>query len=81
MIDQFKKGVNSCGLLWETVASHWKAFLPHFTHADGSLTRADFRSLFKVVWSDEGTNRREMEEDTMFSWECLLNSVQVGMPT
>ncbi|XP_051976561.1 G2/M phase-specific E3 ubiquitin-protein ligase-like [Xyrauchen texanus] len=76
MITQFKQGLNSCGQLWETVERHWNAFRPLFTHKEGQLTRLSFRALFKVVWSEEGSNRREAEEDTMFSWECLLSSIE-----
>ena len=76
MVKQFKQRINSCGKLWETVERYWSTFQCLFTHTEGPLTRAAFRCLFDVIWSDEGTNNKEAEEDTMFAWECLLNSVQ-----
>lgn len=47
-----------------------------FTHEEGPLTRLAFRELFSVQWSDEGTNHRDAEEETMFSWESLLNTTE-----
>ncbi|KAL7855834.1 hypothetical protein AOLI_G00194380 [Acnodon oligacanthus] len=76
MVEQFKQGMNSCGKLWENVERYWNAFQCLFTHTEGPLTRAAFRCLFDVIWSDEGTNNKEAEEDTVFAWECLPNSVQ-----
>ncbi|KAL7377198.1 hypothetical protein ABVT39_023665 [Epinephelus coioides] len=76
MIQQFTEGMNSCGRLWDTVKRHWKAFQKVFTQEQGPLTRSAFRALFKVQWSDEETNHRDAEEDTVFSWECLLNTIE-----
>ncbi|XP_076866557.1 uncharacterized protein LOC143517694 isoform X2 [Brachyhypopomus gauderio] len=76
MVEQFKQGINSCGKLWETVERYLKAFQCLFTHTEEQLTRAAFRCLFDIFWSDEGANNKEAEEDTIFAWECLLNSVQ-----
>lgn len=76
MMNQFIEGMNSCGRLWDTVKRHWKAFQKVFTHEEGPLTRLAFRELFSVQWSDEGTNHRDAEEETMFSWEILLNTIE-----
>jgi len=76
MIMQFKQGLNYCGQLWDTVERHWNAFKPLFTYKEGQLSRLSFRGLFKVVWSEEVSNRREAEEGTMFSRECLLSSIE-----
>lgn len=66
MIQQFREGMNSCGRLWDTFKRHWKAFQKAFTQEVGPLTRSSFQALFKVQWSNEGTNCRDAEEDTMF---------------
>ncbi|XP_051983766.1 G2/M phase-specific E3 ubiquitin-protein ligase-like isoform X1 [Xyrauchen texanus] len=81
MIAQFKDGMNSCGNLWQIVEKNWKVFLPLFTNEQKELTRDDFRALFTICWSEEGSNLREMEEDTIFCWELLLNSVQEKQST
>jgi len=36
------------------------------------LTRVRFRQLYDIDWSDSGSNRRQQEEDTIFSWEVCL---------
>ncbi|XP_048035991.1 G2/M phase-specific E3 ubiquitin-protein ligase-like [Megalobrama amblycephala] len=76
MILQFKAGINSCGSLWQTVENNWMAFKPLFTNTQKPLTRNEFKDLLVVNWSDEGSNHRQIEEDTIFAWECLLNSIQ-----
>lgn len=76
IIAQFKDGMNSCGNLWQIVEKNWKVFLPLFTNKQKELTRDEFRALFTICWSEEGSNLREKEEDTIFCWELLLNSIQ-----
>ncbi|ROI15246.1 G2/M phase-specific E3 ubiquitin-protein ligase [Anabarilius grahami] len=81
MICQFKDGMNSCGNLWQIVEKNWKVFLPLFTNEQKGLTRDEFRALFTICWSEEGSNLREREEDTIFCWELLLNSIQEKQST
>lgn len=76
MIQQFTSGLNSCGRLWEVVLNNWTAFLPLFTNTRGPLTRNEFRDLFNIVWSSPGSNRRDLEEETVFQWECWLMLIQ-----
>lgn len=64
------------GQLWDKVKRHWNAFRKVFIHKTGQLTRISFRSLFKIVWSEVGSNRREVGDETMFPWECLSFEVQ-----
>ncbi|KAF5897348.1 G2/M phase-specific E3 ubiquitin-protein ligase-like, partial [Clarias magur] len=66
MISQFKAGVNSCGLLWQIVENNWKVFKPLFTNTQKPLSRSEFRDLLVVNWSQDGSNRRETEEETIF---------------
>ncbi|XP_057217759.1 G2/M phase-specific E3 ubiquitin-protein ligase-like [Triplophysa rosa] len=76
MIQQFTAGINSCGHLWEVVRSNSVAFLPLFTNTRGNLKRNDVKDLFDIVWSTPGSNRRDLEEETVFQWECWLMSIQ-----
>ncbi|MED6256394.1 hypothetical protein ATANTOWER_025181 [Ataeniobius toweri] len=78
MIEQFIDGFNSCGVLWETVKTSWKTFQKLFTKGDEPLTRAEFKALYDVNWSDKGSNRRDAEEETMFSFESILNTIEEG---
>ncbi|XP_077091382.1 uncharacterized protein LOC143742419 [Siphateles boraxobius] len=80
IIQQFTSGLNSCGRLWEVVLNNWKAFLPLFTNTRGALTRNEVRDLFDIVWSSTGSNRRDLEEETIFLWECWLMSIQDSVP-
>ncbi|XP_073712730.1 G2/M phase-specific E3 ubiquitin-protein ligase-like [Misgurnus anguillicaudatus] len=79
MINQFKDGMNSCGNLWKVVERNWKVFLPVFTNQQKPLSREDFRALFTISWSEEGSNLKDKEEDTIFCWELLLNKIQGGL--
>nr|XP_055028865.1 G2/M phase-specific E3 ubiquitin-protein ligase-like [Misgurnus anguillicaudatus] len=81
MINQFKDGMNSCGNLWKVVERNWKAFLPVFTNQQKPLSREDFRALFTISWSEEGSNLKDKEEDTIFCWELLLNKIQEKQST
>ncbi|XP_058621115.1 G2/M phase-specific E3 ubiquitin-protein ligase-like [Onychostoma macrolepis] len=76
MIQQFTSGLNSCGRLWEVVLNNWTAFHPLFTNTRGTLTRNEVRDLFSIVWSSPGSSRRDLEEDTVFQWECWLMLIQ-----
>ncbi|MEQ2158334.1 hypothetical protein AMECASPLE_036482 [Ameca splendens] len=76
MIEQFIDGFNSCGFLWETVKNSWRVFQKLFTKGEELLlTRAEFKALYDVNWSDIGSNGRDAEEDTMFSFQSILNTI------
>ncbi|XP_062302074.1 G2/M phase-specific E3 ubiquitin-protein ligase-like [Osmerus eperlanus] len=76
IIKQFTDGLNSLGNLWDVVKANYAAFLPVFTDMSSPLTRQSLKSLFSVNYSTRGTNRREQEEDTIFSWEVFLKMVE-----
>lgn len=74
MILQFTAGMNSCGHVWEVMCNNWRAFLPLFTNTRGKLKRNGVRDLFDIAWSTPGSNKRDLEEQTVFQWECWLMS-------
>lgn len=76
MIQQFTAGMNSCGRLWEVAYNNWEAFLPLFTNTRDKLSRMEFKNLFEISWSTPGSNKRDLEEETIFQWECWLMSIQ-----
>jgi hypothetical protein len=41
-----------------------------------TLTRRDFKGLFKFQMSERGSNKYEPESDTVYSWELLLQAVE-----
>lgn len=76
MISQFTEGLNSCGGLWDTVQSHWEAFLPVMTSAQQQpLTLEGFKQLFTVCYSCPGSQLRAAEEATAGHWETVLTLV------
>ncbi|KAL2102317.1 hypothetical protein ACEWY4_001485 [Coilia grayii] len=78
MIHQYIEGMDSCGNFWKMVARNYKAFLPVFTNIGEKLSRATLRAIFKPIYSDEGSNWKELEEDTMFSFERWLVAIEEG---
>ncbi|KAG8004748.1 hypothetical protein GBF38_016624, partial [Nibea albiflora] len=41
-----------------------------------SLSKAAFKAIFSYNYSTRGSNHREAEEDTIFSWEMVLNMIE-----
>lgn len=73
MISRFTEGMNSCGGLWDTVLSHWQAFVPVMTSAQQEpLTLEQFRQLFDVCYSRRDCRLRAAEEATVGHWETVL---------
>lgn len=76
MISQFTEGLNSCGGLWDTVKSHWEAFVPVMTSArQEPVTLEEFKQLFTVCYSQTDCELRAAEEATVAHWETVLTSV------
>ncbi|KAJ4935254.1 hypothetical protein JOQ06_016790 [Pogonophryne albipinna] len=76
MVNQFTEGMNAFGNLWDLVRNNWIAFLPCFTNMRTPLTKSSFKAIFKYEYSPRGTNHREKEEDTIYSWELVLNLIE-----
>ncbi|XP_071760322.1 G2/M phase-specific E3 ubiquitin-protein ligase-like [Centroberyx gerrardi] len=73
MIAQFTQGLDSCGGLWDTVRSHWEAFVPVMTSAGRRpLTLEEFAQLFTVCYSGPDSRLRLAEETTAAHWERVL---------
>ncbi|XP_042267619.1 uncharacterized protein LOC121897287 isoform X2 [Thunnus maccoyii] len=76
MICQFTEGMNAFGKLWDLVTENWIAFLPLFTNMQEPLSKAAFKAIFSYNYSSRGTNHRDTEEDTIYSWEMVLNMIE-----
>ncbi|XP_067445137.1 uncharacterized protein [Thunnus thynnus] len=76
MICQFTEGMNAFGKLWDLVTENWIAFLPLFTNMQEPLSKAAFKAIFSYNYSSRGTNHRDAEEDTIYSWEMVLNMIE-----
>ncbi|KAJ4934403.1 hypothetical protein JOQ06_007198, partial [Pogonophryne albipinna] len=81
MVNQFTEGMNAFGKLWDLVRNNWIAFLHCFTNMRTPLTKSSFKAIFKYEYSPRGTNHREKEEDTIYSWELVLNLIEVVLPS
>ncbi|XP_019748997.1 G2/M phase-specific E3 ubiquitin-protein ligase-like isoform X2 [Hippocampus comes] len=79
MIHQFTEGMNAYGKLWDLVKKNWIAFLPLFTNMQEPLSKAAFKAILTYNYSDRGTNNRQTEEDTIYSWEMVLNMIEDKM--
>lgn len=76
MISQFTEGLNSCGGLWDTIQSHWEAFLPVMTSKQQqALTKEEFKQLFTVCYSHPESELRAAEEATLVHWETILKMI------
>lgn len=73
---QFTKGINDAGRLWETIKQHPKKFEILFTSKPCHLTRAAMKDLLQIEWSEEGCNRRNSEDATIYCWEIFLKNVE-----
>ncbi|XP_067445141.1 uncharacterized protein [Thunnus thynnus] len=76
MICQFTEGMNAFGKLWDLVTENWIAFLPLFTNMQEPLSKAAFKAIFSYNYSSRGTNHCDAEEDTIYSWEMVLNMIE-----
>lgn len=61
------------------VTANWKKFIPVFCDEGKKLTRADLKNMFRPSYSAEGSNLKELEEDTVFYFEEWLVAVE-GKP-
>ncbi|KAJ8346625.1 hypothetical protein SKAU_G00280260 [Synaphobranchus kaupii] len=75
MVTEFTGGMDEVGQLWQCCCENWEAFLPVFTDCQQPMTRAKFRSLLLINYSPIGSNRRDEEEETIYTWELFLNMV------
>uniref|UniRef100_A0A3B1KH66 G2/M phase-specific E3 ubiquitin-protein ligase-like n=1 Tax=Astyanax mexicanus TaxID=7994 RepID=A0A3B1KH66_ASTMX len=76
MINQFIKGLNSYGRLWDKVKENWIEFLPVFINMKEPMSRHAFMAHFQINWSRDGTKKREEEEQTVYYWEQVLKMIE-----
>lgn len=60
---------------WQLVAANSTQFKTLFCHQWLSLNKEQFQSLFKINFSEEGSNNRSFEEETMYSCELFLQDL------
>ena len=77
-INQFKKGMNEIGSFGDIVLSKTKVFDEILSDEVDELTLQSFKKLYKVCYSEVGSNSREREEQTMYSFELFLQDLSEG---
>ena len=78
-MEQFKEGLNSLSGLWERMHVASDVFRQIFTcegQKKSISIAADLRAMTEVEYSPKGHNLRLLEEDTMYSWEILLQNCE-----
>ena len=75
-IDQFTSGMNEVGQFWEIIRDNHEVFKPLFCHSPKQLTKNVIDSLCTYCYSDQGSNRRAVEEQTVYAWELFLEAIE-----
>jgi len=65
--------VSGAADLWRIVRLNPALMKPLFTGGGKKLSFHDIRQLYNAVYSPLGSNRREQEDDTIYSWEVFLH--------
>jgi hypothetical protein len=75
-IQQFTRGIDSLGTLWQTVKENAAKFKPLLCTAPQALDKAQFERLCVYDRSPEGSNNRIAEEQSIYSWEMFLQDIE-----
>jgi len=71
----FKDGLRTLGLL-ECLIQHPEQFRPLLCAADVPMTADVIRETFQPTFSDDGSNRRQMEARIYMWWLDLLEDIE-----
>jgi len=73
---QFSRGMNSVLNVFDAIKSYADAFQPLFTSGGSTpLTFQEFRQLCSWAYSEPGSNKRKLEEETAYAWEVMLQAI------
>jgi len=68
--------MNEVGRLWEIITENHASFEKLFCHCPKQLTKDDIDSLCDYNFSEEGSNSRTAEEETVYAWEVFLEAIE-----
>ena len=77
-IQQFRNGLNSIGKLGDIVLHNKHVFKKLLGDEPDKLTFTKFKSLYKVEFSEEGSNKRISENQTIYCFEVFLQDLSEG---
>lgn len=76
-IDQFKKGLNSIGGFGEVVMNNGKVFNVVLSKDNtDKLSFHSIKKLYRVIYSEDGSNDKEKEASTMYAFELFLQDLE-----
>ena len=75
-IAEFTNGINEAGRLWETIKKYPKKFEQLFTFNPSQITCAELQELVQILWSEQGSNKLNAEDETIDCWEVFLKNVK-----
>ena len=74
-MDEFGDGMNKVNGLFGRIKANPLLYEELFVDRR-SLRMAEFMEICTYVRSDEGTNKRQKEDETIYAWELLLLSIE-----
>ena len=75
-ITQFTDGMDEVFGLWKIMKANAKTCIALLCHKPTPLSKYTFMALFETKWSEEGTNSRSEEQDTIYSWEIFIQDIE-----
>jgi len=77
-IHQFIEGLNAVGKLGDLMLANPNLFEAIMCESHEKLCLAEFSKLYIVEFSEVGSNKRELEDQTVYSFEVFLKDLEDG---
>ncbi|KAJ8307192.1 hypothetical protein KUTeg_015276 [Tegillarca granosa] len=78
-ISQFLKGLNCVGSFCDVIRNNLDELIGLFTPTKEKLTAKILKSIYNVNLSPIGHNLRPLEQDSLYSFDCLLQDLEDGV--
>ena len=75
---QFIEGMNTVGNFGDVVWANKSVFDNILSNKQDKLTAAEFKSLYELNTSEQGSNSRQQEESTIYCYEVFLKDLEEG---
>lgn len=74
--EQFWDGLNSIGRFGDLLKGNSELFAAVLSDRQAKLNTVAFKKLYNVDFSDDGSNRRDSEERTIYCFELFLQDLE-----